>query len=234
MLYSALYLIDQLTENAAEHKDILDTINWVIVPLVNPDGYKHTFTTSRMWRKTRRPVGSGCVGVDGNRNYAYEWGGQGSSPIACLDTYRGPAPFSEPETQAIERTLAEVADVTKFYASLHSHGSYLLYPWGYNTEKTENWQEIDALCRAGADAVKAATGNDYQVGPSGALLYPAAGGSDDWAHGTYNVPYAITVELPSGGSGFDPPPSSIDGMVKESFIMIKAMAIHLRDVYSKK
>lgn len=231
IFHSALYLIDQLVENATAHQDVLKDLNWVIIPVVNPDGYNYTFTNTRLWRKTRRPVGTGCNGVDGNRNYAYEWGGQGSSPISCADTYRGPQAFSEPETQAVERVATVLADVVKFYASLHSYGSYLLYPWGYNEEKTENWQEIEALCNAGAKAVKEATGNDYQVGPSGALLYPAAGGSDDWAHGRLKIPYAITVELPRGGSGFDPPPSQIDELVKESFIMIKAMAAHLRDVY---
>lgn len=180
-----------------------------------------------MWRKTRKPVANGCNGVDGNRNYAYEWGGQGASPISCLDTYRGPSPFSEPETQAVERAVVAVADIATMYISLHTYGSYCLYPWGYNTEKVANWQEHENICNSGAAAVKAATGNDYQVGPSGALLYPAAGGSDDWALGTAKIPYAFTVELPGGGTGFDPPPSQIDALVKESFILLEGMALYL-------
>ena len=32
------------------------------------------------------------------------------------------------------------------------------------------------------------------------VLYPAAGGSDDWAHGGAGIPYSYTIELPDTGS----------------------------------
>lgn len=39
-----------------------------------------------------------------------------------------------------------------------------------------------------------------------------------------NIPISITMELPPGGSGFDPPPSAIRGFVEEAMTGIAAMA----------
>jgi hypothetical protein len=60
------------------------------------------------WRKNRRPNLDGTMGVDLNRNYAYNWGwdNEGSSAEGLDETYRGTNPYSEPETD-IMRQLAE-------------------------------------------------------------------------------------------------------------------------------
>lgn len=61
--------------------------------VVNPDGYQYTWTTNRNWRKTRSNVSLLCFGVDGNRNFAYNWlkadetGNEGGSRVPCTDTY---------------------------------------------------------------------------------------------------------------------------------------------------
>lgn len=90
------------------------------------------------------------------------------------------------------------------------------------------------------------------------MLYAAAGGSDDYALGVVNIPISITMELPSGGatgfvefifkimrfmsgngklfvdmSGFDPPPNKIEGIVQESWIGIKAMALLVGEKFEK-
>ncbi|QQP52967.1 Carboxypeptidase B, partial [Caligus rogercresseyi] len=51
--------------------DVRGQVIWYIMPLVNPDGYEYTRTTSRLWRKNRAPPpkGSRCFGVDLNRNW---------------------------------------------------------------------------------------------------------------------------------------------------------------------
>lgn len=49
----ALYIINQLVENRAANADLLKNFDWVVLPVVNPDGYEYTHTSSRMWRKTR-------------------------------------------------------------------------------------------------------------------------------------------------------------------------------------
>ena len=80
------------------------------IPVANPDGYDYTFTEgNRLWRKNLRDNNgdgeiTGVDGVDLNRNFPYKWGydNEGSSPNPASQTYRGPAPGSEPETYAMD------------------------------------------------------------------------------------------------------------------------------------
>ena len=75
-------------------KNLLDELEFVIVPLVNPDGYvvslyitisvihdaffllcvQYSWTHDRLWRKNRRVnSGSLCRGVNLDRNYNDHW-----------------------------------------------------------------------------------------------------------------------------------------------------------------
>lgn len=142
--FSPLYLVSQLVElqNATR---LCNDLKYVIVPSVNPDGYEYSLQNDPNWRKTRKPVGMGCTGTDGNRNFGFHWGEGGASSVPCLDTYKGTDPFSEPETQLIRDLLAKYASETKFYLTIHSYGRYILYPWGYKYEVSEDWRVIDRV-----------------------------------------------------------------------------------------
>lgn len=228
---TALYVINQLVEHAAENTDVLSNITWVILPVVNPDGYEYSHVHNRFWRKTRKPAGI-CTGTDGNRNFDFHWGKVGASPYACSDTFHGDAPFSEPETQAIRDVIIKLKNRCKFYLSLHSYGNYLLYPWGWTDDLPETWKDIDEVAQAGATAINEVTGANYTVGSSTNVLYAASGGSDDWAFAVAHVPIAIVMELPRGGSdGFNPPTRDIKGSVEESWTGIKAMALKVAQKY---
>jgi len=50
---------------------LLDEAEFVIIPVLNVDGYVYTWTNDRLWRKNRRPppAGGTCYGIDLNRNY---------------------------------------------------------------------------------------------------------------------------------------------------------------------
>ena len=106
------------------------------VPVINPDGYVYNQLThpdgGGMHRKNRRPGCTSSPGIDLNRNWGFQWGynDEGSSPDQCGATYRGTAPFSEPETQAI-RDFA-LAHNFKTIFNYHSYGNLLIKPFGYN------------------------------------------------------------------------------------------------------
>jgi hypothetical protein len=80
------------------------------VPMVNPDGVWAALNDGRRSdRKNSRDnnhdgrIGA-ADGVDLNRNYPYRWGSlgeKGSSSHPSNEYYRGPAPASEPEVQAM-------------------------------------------------------------------------------------------------------------------------------------
>lgn len=226
---TALYVVHQLAELAAQNADLLTGTDWIVLPCVNPDGYEYTHDNDRMWRKTRRPnAGSArCPGTDGNRNFAYEWGGPGASANECQDTYRGRAPLSEPETLAVGELMGALGPACKFYLTLHSYGNMLLYPWGYTHTLPDGWRDLHDVASAGAQAIELATGSQYWVASS-ANLYLAAGGSDDYALGEHGIPIAITMELPGG---FVIPTAQIRASVQESWIGIRAMALRVIEKY---
>lgn len=200
----ALYLIHRLTVDptAFVKGGELDGVDWYILPLVNPDGYEYTRSSrsNRMWRKTRSKHGaSHCYGVDGNRNYGFKWAVSGVSNDPChKETYAGPKPFSEPETQMVRNVMMDNAKRMKLYVSLHSYGQYLVYPWGYTGDfLPKQWKKLDDMARSVSNAVERAGGRPFKVLSAG-KWYPAAGGSDDYAFGAAGVPYSYTMELTEG------------------------------------
>ncbi|KAG6449686.1 hypothetical protein O3G_MSEX006193 [Manduca sexta] len=196
----ALYIIHRLTNDPEARQKDLNGVDWYILPVVNPDGYEYTRSSrnNRMWRKTRSK-NANCYGVDGNRNYGFKWAVSGISKNPCdKETYAGPKPFSEPETQMVRNIMMENAKRLKLYVSVHSYGQYLVYPWGYTGDfLPKEWKKLDSLARAVSDAVKRAGGKPFRVMSAG-KWYPAAGGSDDFAFGAVGVPYSYTMELTDG------------------------------------
>jgi hypothetical protein len=73
-----------------------------------------------LWRKNRKPVGSGCYGVDLNRNFGYRWNTGGSSANPCSDTYHGGTAVSENEARALQQYMTGKSWTT--YLTVHSYG----------------------------------------------------------------------------------------------------------------
>jgi hypothetical protein len=194
-------------ENAAtdqEIRNILATTELWFVPVMNPDGYQYTFDVERLWRKNLSDNdGNGEIdsndGVDLNRNFPEHWNydEEGSSSQITSDTYRGPAPGSEPETIA-NMALFDKADFS-FAISYHSYGELLLYTAGWQVQ-TPSADDPIYVALTGTDADPAVEG--YDPGP-GADLYITNGEFTDWAHGARDV-LAWTPELAEGcpGCGF--------------------------------
>ncbi|XP_011880856.1 PREDICTED: carboxypeptidase B-like [Vollenhovia emeryi] len=216
---SVTYIIDYLVENSENLKT-----DYYILPVVNPDGYEYTFVSDRLWRKNRRK-GFNCAGIDLNRNFGYRWGGKGTSKNMCHDTYPGNKPFSEPETEAIRNFFEASLANFKAYLSFHSYGQYILYPWGYDQRLPPDYLDLDTAGRQAADAMKRAGGNtEYTVGNSAITLYPAAGGSDDWAKALLKIKYAFTIELrDTGRYGFILPARYIVPTAKEALAAIQVI-----------
>lgn len=204
-LYLAKHLVesydtDPLVRSYVNHGEI-----W-IVPMVNPDGHQYSVDVDRWWRKSRRYNGGGIYGVDLNRNYGYAWGGPGSSGDPSASTYRGPAPFSEPESQAI-RSLGLSHDFLAV-VSYHSYGQLVLYPWSYTYDPAPDGPLMNALATGMADLIRGVHGRDYTP-QQGSDLYLASGTTDDWFYGELAT-VGFTIELrPVGYPYFELPESEI-------------------------
>ncbi|XP_076651252.1 carboxypeptidase B [Halictus rubicundus] len=219
---TSLYIVDQLVAN----KNLLKTVDWYVLPVLNPDGYAftHSSTSNRLWRKTRSPNrGTTCRGTDGNRNYDMGWMVAGASSNPCSDTYAGPKAFSEPEMRNMRDFINARKQNIKAYVTFHSYGQYILYPWGYTSKVPANEPELRNLASKSAAAIATSRRTKYTYGTSANHLYPAAGGSDDWALGKAGINLSYTYELPGGNSGFLLPPTEIKAVGIETFEAMKVI-----------
>ena len=166
---------------------------------------------------TKRVAASGTVtspdGVDINRNYGYQWGfdNVGSSPSIDAQSYRGPAPFSEPETQAQREIVAALQPKTGL--SFHTYSDLYVRPWGYTTTAPQDssafyeWEDDMSL------------GNGYTAGQGIRILYAVNGEFNDWAYGDQVLkPRAFTWTPEIGGpnDSFWPAPSRIVPLAEEN------------------
>jgi len=99
------YMISKLTSGygaVPQVTTMLDNFQIHIIPVVNPDGYEYTWSTDRLWRKTRSPnMNSPCIGTDPNRNWNDHWCELGASTSPCSDSYCGDKAFSETEVLSV-------------------------------------------------------------------------------------------------------------------------------------
>ncbi|BCW96806.1 MAG: M14 family metallopeptidase [Fimbriimonadales bacterium] len=211
----ALYFASRLVAEYPTHtqaRDALDRLEIYVVPVVNPDGYVFTHTTNRLWRKNRRYIGvvfnQAVYGVDLNRNWRYGWGGAGSSGQPWSDTYRGSAPFSEPETYWLSRWMLSLPTL-RAHVDVHSYSQLILWPWGLTTDPAP----FDAVFqRVGLEmqaAIQSVHGAFYDAGPIAPTLYVASGGMTDWVFAARGA-LSFTFELRDTGQyGFLLPPDQI-------------------------
>lgn len=189
---------------------LLDHYRVHIIPQLNPDGRKvaEVFST-RVKRKNHNenfcnaefPIDNG---IDLNRNSSVLWNfGAGSSGNECAQTFRGPQPSSEPETQAIEAYIDQVfpdarpgnpddlniaapTDTPGLFISIHSFSELVLFPWEASAQNSGNHEGLRTLAR------KLAFFNGYE--PCQDCLGTAAGTTPDYAYGERGVA-AYTFEI---------------------------------------
>ncbi|XP_041969206.1 carboxypeptidase B-like [Aricia agestis] len=234
------YAIHKLTEDVTD-PDLLDNFDWIILPIVNPDGYKYSHDTDRFWRKTRstdqHTLGFFCPGVDGNRNYDFAWNTAGTSNNPCTEIFAGSKPLSEIETQVVAEIMKTYLPRMTLYLTMHSFGSMILYPWGHDGSLSQQALALHTVGINMAEAIhERALPNfpRYQVGNSALVIqYAAAGAAEDYAH-SLGVPLSYTYELPGLSRdmwGFHLDPAYIPQVCEETWAGIIVGARRSRELF---
>ncbi|MFH1563577.1 MAG: carboxypeptidase N/E family protein [Nitrospirota bacterium] len=149
-----LNLVHYLVENYGVNPEVTYLVNnreiW-IVPMVNPDG---------------NMVGSreNANGIDLNRDYGYQWDGEGNSWF----------PFSQPETQAMRGLFME--NPFTLSLSYHCSGDVVNYLWNYSPHPTPDESLIIELSQGYGSF------NNYWV-TNGYDWYQTRGDTNDFAYG---------------------------------------------------
>jgi len=137
--------------------------------------------------------GLAAIGVDPNRNYGGFWGGPGASTDSTAEDYRGPGPFSEPETQNIRQFISH-RQVTAFITN-HTFTGLVLRPPGVASQGPS--VDDGMYKRLGK---RMAAENGYVNQPA-YQLYDTTGTTEDWA---YYATGALGYTFEIGKSNFHP------------------------------
>lgn len=145
------------------------------------------------------PISLGLAenGVDPNRNYAQFWGGPGSDSNPVTQTYRGPAPFSEPESRNIQ-WLVSRNQVTTLITNHTTAGLVLRAPGlaavGDPVDEHRGYKALgDDMARE----------NGY-FSQKSYELYDTTGTTEDWSYnatGGYGFTFEIYCGAPNYSTG---------------------------------
>src|SRR3954471_30507 len=133
-------------------------------------------------------------GVDPNRNYGALWGGPGASTDPTAQDYRGPGPFSEPESRNV-RSLISKRQVVMMITN-HTDAGLVLRPPGL---ATQGLTIDEAAMKKLGDAMARQNGYKSQYGFQ---LYDTSGTTEDWSYLSTGG-YGYTFEI--GHTNFHPP-----------------------------
>ncbi|KAM3965857.1 carboxypeptidase B [Aphomia sociella] len=221
------YIADHIARNFDVLPESITNKDWYFVPVVNPDGYHHTHILDRLWRKNRARIGSTVAGVDLNRNFEFYWGrngGETSSNDPNNLNYRGPQPFSEPETAAIKDIILYSGTPFKIFLTFHAYSEVISFPWCYSAEPCADYVTLLEGGTIMAKAIYETSGRTYKVGNFKDLMYYACGTSIDWSYGTAHIPFSYLIELRSRQHRFLLPKDEIQDCCKEVLNGVKALA----------
>ena len=212
---------------------LLDSTEVWLIPHLNPDGVEVVQDgiedeglgeDSPAWqRKNLNPGDVECGGtwafshrgVDLNRNYPSHWGGAGTDPNQCGQTWPGEEENSEPETadqiELVQQLFrdqrgpgdddAAPKNATGALLSLHTAANLVLFPWGYDADiQTPNDEGMRDY------AFRASYYNGYVTGQPGEVLYEVSGSTDDWSYDDLGIASGTWELGPGGGEcgGFHP------------------------------
>ncbi|ALM89710.1 MULTISPECIES: M14 family metallopeptidase [Alteromonas] len=158
----AIKFIDNVLTNIDHNPSIQQALSrntLYMVPCLNPDGFEYSRTHFSFWRKNRRDNGDGTFGVDLNRNFGVRFK---RSADTTVNTYSGPAAFSEPETAAIRDFVLTHKNIT-IALDYHSQGNVFFPAHKFNHESEIEGTDLNVLCANMNREIHKVTGRQYGI-----------------------------------------------------------------------
>ncbi len=138
---------------------LLDRATLYMVPCANPDGFEYSRNHFSFWRKNRRRNRDGSFGVDLNRNFEV---GFVANKDTTSNVYSGPAPFSEPETQALRDFVLEHQNIT-IALDYHSQGNVFFPAHNFIHEDAIDAIDLNLLAGNMAEEIKKESDREYGI-----------------------------------------------------------------------
>lgn len=197
---SMLYFINNVTNKVRGTSNIpfdqtfsawvLNNFDIIFIGMANPDG-RHFIekTKNYCWRGTKS-------GVDINRNFDWNFGGIGSSSNPQDGEFRGPHPFSEPETEVF-RNMSSIFAPDAF-VSFHSGVRHIYIPFADSRSKQGKRQPANKtlLVRLARYMSRSSPSRPFKFGMAYDLTgYTADGTAFDFMAGYAKTPFSLAVEL---------------------------------------
>jgi len=240
---TALYLAHALVSSSGEPQamsQLLDNVDFYIIPIPNPDGYVYTWEQDRLWYKNRQIIGPNekCVGIDMNRNWGYKWKARADFPTSrpsenepvavadpCTHWYPGHRAFEAPEVNNIANYITTLPAL-RGYIDLRSYGQILSTPFSYSCKKWPKDAENQIEGAHGAArALRQLHGTVFTTGSLCSMVYKAPGNIVDWMYAKAGITYSYAVHLRDTGTyGFLLPEEWIRPVGEETASMIEFMA----------
>ncbi|KAI9658454.1 MAG: putative metallocarboxypeptidase ecm14 [Alyxoria varia] len=172
---TANFIAHALISNYGNDNDIttlLESIDVVVIPTINPDGYDYTWKTDRLWRKNRQTTPLPfCRGIDLDRSFGFMWGdfaSRANSNNPCSENYAGEEAFEGVEAQRIADWVQEEMDEknTTFvgYMDLHSYSQQILVPFAFSCyDDPPNFEDLEETGEGLAKAIRRIHLRNYAV-----------------------------------------------------------------------
>lgn len=228
---SCFILYRLLQDYTAGNKAIIkymENLDFLFLPVMNPDGYAYSWTHDRLWRKNRQQTyHPRCFGIDIDHSFNYHFT-NGNMP-ACSEDYPGTAAFEALESYNWDTYLNTTIHTHPIYAylDLHSYAEEILYPYAYTCDLIPRDEEnLLELAYGLGQAIRLKSGKSYEVLSAcmdkGADLLPSmgAGTALDYMY-SRKAWWAFVLKLRDEGHGFLIPPKYILPIGKEIYASVK-------------
>ncbi len=204
------YLANEKTESydGVTYSELLNSVAFHIIPMVNPDGVtisqlgstgiNSTLTRNKLKEWYDRDFGNGITtaafsdyllrfkananGVDLNRNFDYGWNEFKGVAEPAAEKYKGISPGSEPETAALISLTEQLKPIVAI--SYHASGSVLYWDYGQTGELKQSCETLVNLLHSVTGYEK----KDSQTDPQDAAGY------GDWVVMVKKIP-SVTIEI---------------------------------------